>query len=73
MTVFGMLPYQVINEAAQEALGLRRMKTIDLDAMTVGDHGGEAAHLVPPGDAHVLVGIDIGEQKAAIVRSRQPL
>ena len=71
MAMLGMAAQHVIDEAAQEAVGLRRMKAVDLDAVAVGDDGGEAAHLVPPGDAHVLVGIDVGQQEFAATGLRQ--
>ena len=60
-----------IDEAAQEALGLRAVETVDLNAVAVGDHRGKAANFVPSGDLHVLVGIDDAQQEPAVVIKHQ--
>ena len=61
----------LVDEFAQEVLRSGAVKTVDFHAVTVCDDGGKAAYLVAPGDAHVFVGIDIGQHEAALVVLRQ--
>ena len=56
-----------IDKAAQEALGLSAVKTVDLHSVAVGHDGWKTAHLVPPGDLHVFVGVHHSQQEFAVI------
>ena len=62
-----MLLNQFIDKTAQDMVCLHAVKTVRFLASAICNHSGETAHAVPPGDAHVLVGIPLGQQKLAAI------
>lgn len=63
----------VAEKAAQKPFGLHSMKPVNHLPKTVSDDGGETLGLVPPGNAHVFIGINLGQYKLPSIVSHQAI
>ncbi len=66
-----MVREQPLDQFAQQPVRLRTVETFGFRPAAVGNHRRETAYPVTPGDAHVFVGIDFGQQKFALVFMNQ--
>jgi hypothetical protein len=62
----------VIKEAAQKALRLHAVKSVDDLTRTVRDDGWEALGLMPTCNSHILIRVNLSQNKSACVFGHQP-
>ena len=63
----------VAEKAAQKPFGLHSMKSVNHLSKAVGNNRGKTLGLVPPGNAHVFIGINLSQYKLPSVVLHQAL
>ena len=69
--MFGYAVDQTVEKAAEKTFGLRAVKTLHDHTSAVGDDGREAFGLMPAGDPHVFVGINLRQHKFPAITADQ--
>ena len=54
-----------MNKFSQKAFASSAMKTVNFLASAINNHRRKTANLVPTGNSHVLVGVDLSQEKLA--------